>query len=62
MWWNLIALVCLRYIALFLADIVRNENNSWNDSEDPASFFLSFFMHFFPGTKHPREDNPNLYY
>ena len=21
-----------------------------------------FFMHFFSGTKHPREDNPNLYY
>ena len=25
-------------------------------------FFLFFFMHFFSGTKHPREDNPNLYY
>ena len=21
-----------------------------------------FLMHFFSGTKHPREDNPNLYY
>ena len=21
-----------------------------------------FFMHLFSGTKHPREDNPNLYY
>ena len=25
------------------------------------SFFF-FFKHFFSGTKHPREDNPNLYY
>ena len=25
-------------------------------------FFFFFFMHFFSGTKHPREDNPNLYY
>ena len=25
------------------------------------SIFL-FFMHFFSGTKHPREDDPNLYY
>ena len=24
--------------------------------------FFFFFMHFFSGTKHPREDNPNLYY
>ena len=23
---------------------------------------LFYFMHFFSGTKHPREDNPNLYY
>ena len=25
-------------------------------------FYYFFFMHFFSGTKHPREDNPNLYY
>ena len=25
-------------------------------------FFFFLFMHFFSGTKHPREDNPNLYY
>ena len=26
-------------------------------------FIIFFFMHFFfSGTKHPREDNPNLYY
>ena len=24
-------------------------------------FFFFFCMHFFSGTKHPREDNPNLY-
>ena len=24
--------------------------------------YFFFFMHFFSGTKHPREDNPNLYY
>ena len=24
--------------------------------------FIYLFMHFFSGTKHPREDNPNLYY
>ena len=28
----------------------------------PIVFFLFFFMHYFSGTKHPREDNPNLYY
>ena len=28
----------------------------------PGVFFFFFFMHFFSGTKHPREDNPNLYY
>ena len=30
-------------------------------SESTKSIFF-FFMHFFSGTKHPREDNPNLYY
>ena len=25
-------------------------------------FLFFFFMHFFSDTKHPREDNPNLYY
>ena len=24
--------------------------------------YIFFFMHFFSGTKHPRENNPNLYY
>ena len=28
---------------------------------DLLCFFLSFCMHFFSGTKHQREDNPNLY-
>ena len=25
-------------------------------------FFFFFYAFFFSGTKHPREDNPNLYY
>ena len=28
----------------------------------PSFFSFFFFMHFFSGTKLPREDNPNLYY
>ena len=32
------------------------------DSLAEELIFFFFFMHFFSGTKHPREDNPNLYY
>ena len=28
----------------------------------PAFFFAFFLCIFFSGTKHPKEDNPNLYY
>ena len=30
--------------------------------EEQLKFLFLFCMHFFSGTKHPREDNPNLYY
>ena len=48
---------------IFLADL-QKELDSCNDNvklgENKEFFF--FFMHLFSGTKHPREDNPNLYY
>ena len=39
---------------------VYAENSVVHMAGKAVSFF--FFMHFFSGTKHPREDNPNLYY
>ena len=30
-------------------------------SKGTVNPLMFFFMHFFSGTKHPREDNPNLY-
>ena len=42
------------------ADVYVSLNHSSGQIGN-AEHFL-FFMHFFSGTKHPREDNPNLYY
>ena len=33
-----------------------------NDLVNKLNFFFFFYAFFFSGTKHPREDNPNLYY
>ena len=43
----------------FLGDQISEE---LGEIEHLKKFFFFFFMHFFSGTKHPREDNPNLYY
>ena len=49
-------------VAFMTYDILYVEKYHTNKGCIFLFFFYLFFMHFFSGTKHPREDNPNLYY
>ena len=66
---------CLEYIMGDNIDILLLSETKLCDSFPNSRFLMDgfqvpyradrdffFFMHFFSGTKHPREDNPNLYY
>ena len=45
----------------FCYGMIEDEIHFLINCKQYDTLFFFFFKHFFSGTKHPREDNPNLY-